>query len=116
MDPQALEIFLAAARTQSILGAAEACGTSRGRVRRQLEELEQRAQTSLFERTRSGLSLTPAGQLLRGRAAPLVSEIDELFDNVRRVGEDPTGTLTVAANTLTPSYRSEEHTSELQSH
>lgn len=104
MDPQSLEIFVAAARSGTILGAAQACATSRGRVRRKLDELEAWAQTDLFLRERKGLSLTAAGELLLERVAPIVGELELVREYARRAGEAPSGVLKVAANALTPSF------------
>lgn len=103
MDPQSLHVFVAAARAGTILGAATACNTSRGRVRRKLEEFEAWAGTALFVRERHGLTLTQAGTLLLERVEPIVAELEVLRANAHRAGEAPSGVLKIAANALTPS-------------
>lgn len=56
-------IFLAAYRSGSLLGAAQALGVSHSTVRRRLAGLEQRIATKLFEATSEGLVPTDAAEV-----------------------------------------------------
>ena len=93
MDLDALKAFLAVAEHGSFLKAADELYRSRTTLRRQVEALEARAGTDLFERRRSGVTLTAAGQALRERGQLLIQETEALLSSVRDIGKEPAGTL-----------------------
>lgn len=64
MDWDALRIFLAVKRTGSLRAAAERLCVSHATVSRGLSSLEKALGTRLFDRTRSGLTLTMPGEQL----------------------------------------------------
>ena len=72
MELRVLEYFLAVARAGSITAASEELHVSQPTLSRQLIDLERDLGTTLFERSRAGVSLTGDGLLLRRRAAEIV--------------------------------------------
>ena len=66
-DWEQMPFFLAVARTGSLRSAAEQLGATHATVRRHVEALEAGYGVQLFRRTRRGLTLTGAGETLRGR-------------------------------------------------
>lgn len=71
LDPRALRMFHEVCRAGSITGAAKALSISQPSVSNAIALLEARLGAVLFERTRSGIVLTPAGEALRARAQML---------------------------------------------
>ncbi|WP_158227139.1 LysR family transcriptional regulator [Mangrovitalea sediminis] len=70
---KALQIFEAAARHRNFSRAAEELHISHGAVSKQIRALEAHFQTSLFQRTRQTVTLTPEGERLsRGLGAAFV--------------------------------------------
>lgn len=85
--------FLAVARSGSLRAAAEILGASHGTVNRQLQALEASYGVQLFRRSRSGVTLTEAGQSL----LPVAEEAENSFLGARRIMQgldrQPTGTV-----------------------
>jgi DNA-binding transcriptional LysR family regulator len=96
MDFEQLRIFLVLAEERTFLGAANRLETSRSRVRRKLDQLEQDAGTALVNRGQTGLTLTPAGETLARRGRSLLQDARHLIAHVRDVGSEPTGCLPIA--------------------
>ncbi|RVU04081.1 LysR family transcriptional regulator [Novosphingobium umbonatum] len=71
IDPRALRTFHEVCRAGSISGAARALNISQPSVSSAIAMLEGRLGATLFERTRTGIVLTPAGEALRLRAQML---------------------------------------------
>jgi len=104
MDFEQMRIFMVLAEERTFLAAASRLHTSRSRVRRKLDQLEVMAGTDLLTREASGLSLTPAGEVLLRRGRALLADAEQLMAHVRDVGNVPTGELRIA---LTPGPASE---------
>lgn len=68
IDPRALRTFLAVCQAQTISGAARTLHISQPSVSVAIAQLERRLDASLFERSRTGIRLTPAGEALKRRA------------------------------------------------
>lgn len=68
LDPRALKTFLAVCRENSISGAARVLNISQPSVSVAIGQLEHQLGATLFERTRVGIRLTPAGTALLRRA------------------------------------------------
>ena len=77
MELRVLEYFLAVAREQSILGAAESLHLSQPTLSRQLKDLETELGKQLFLRGNRKITLTEEGMILRKRA-------EEILDLVRK--------------------------------
>jgi len=71
IDPRALRMFHEVCAAGSISGAARRLNISQPSVSAAIAGLESRLGTTLFERTRAGVVLTPAGEALRTRAQML---------------------------------------------
>jgi len=71
IDPRALRTFHEVCRAGSITGAARALNISQPSVSSAIGLLEARLGAVLFERSRTGIVLTPAGEALRTRAQML---------------------------------------------
>lgn len=104
MDFEELRAFLAVAEHGSFLAAADALGVSRTTLRRQIDALEVRSAVALFLRTRQGVELTEAGQLLARGGRMLVQESSALLSSVREAGRSPSGILTIALPTGLPAH------------
>lgn len=83
--------FLMVAQHGSFLSAAVALGVSRTTLRRQVEALEAQAGVPLFQRRRSGVTLTDAGQRLATRGRALDEQFNAELRAVRDLGRRPEG-------------------------
>ncbi len=72
-----MRYFVEVARHGSIGKAAEICGVSQPAVTRQIHELERSLGAVLFTRGRSGVALTPYGDIFLSSASAIVNELDE---------------------------------------
>ena len=73
MELRVMEYFLALAQEGSVSAAAEALHVSQPTLSRQLMDLERELGTTLFTRSRKGITLTEDGMLLRRRASEIVN-------------------------------------------
>ena len=104
MDTRDLATFAAVARLGGMGRAALALNTVQSNVTQRVRRLEQSLGVSLFERSRSGVRLTAAGQ----RLMPYAARVDALLDEAGRAARDdgtPRGTLTVGALETTAALR-----------
>lgn len=85
MSIRDLKTFLAIAETGSFVTAARAIYRTQSAVTAQMQALEERLGTALFDRTTRPPSLTAAGHAFVERAASVVAEYELLF-----AGEDET--------------------------
>ena len=76
----ALSAFECAARTGSFAGAAKELGTSQPAVSRHIAGLERQLGTKLFDRSRTGVSLTEAGRRYHDGVAPGLGMIEKAGD------------------------------------
>ncbi|MGE0055083.1 MAG: LysR family transcriptional regulator [Hyphomicrobium sp.] len=77
-DLRALEIFLSVCDTGAMASAARALGLTQPAISQAIAELEARTGTVLFDRSVRPLGLTPAGGVMRQRAAALLSEARQI--------------------------------------
>ncbi len=80
---RALRTFCAAARHTSFKLAAEELFVTASAVSHQIKSLEAELGTSLFDRGKGTLALTPAGETLFSDVDPLIRQIDQLTSRVR---------------------------------
>lgn len=83
-----LEYFVAVARASNFRKAAQTLGLSQPALTLQIAELEQLLELQLFDRSRAGTLLTPAGRNL----LPLVRELLEQYEQLgeyAQAGKDP---------------------------
>ena len=77
MDIRVLRYFLAVAREENISKAAEYLHITQSTLSRQLKELEDELNVSLFTRGKRSITLTDKGMLLRKRAEEITSLMDK---------------------------------------
>lgn len=77
MDISVLRYFLAVAREENISKAAEYLHITQPTLSRQLKELEDELNVSLFTRGKRSITLTDKGMLLRKRAEEITSLMDK---------------------------------------
>ncbi len=94
MNLQYLRYALEISRTGSISKAAENLSVAQPNLSRAVKELEAGLGISIFDRTRTGMTVTPEGEKLLSTGARILQEVDELetmFDGE----ETPRQTLTI---------------------
>ncbi|WP_298400220.1 LysR family transcriptional regulator [Sphingobium sp.] len=95
IDPRAIRTFLAVCRANSISGGARALNISQPSVSNAIAQLEQSLGASLFERSRSGIQLTPEGQALLRRAEAIDSLLADVQAEVNLASAGVAGPLRI---------------------
>jgi DNA-binding transcriptional LysR family regulator len=95
IDPRALRTFLAVCQASSITGGARLLNISQPSVSNAIAQLEQSLGTSLFERSRTGISLTMEGQVLLQRAEAIDRQLRDAEHEIRLARSGVTGPLRV---------------------
>lgn len=90
-----LKFAAAVGRHGSLSGAARALSVSHATAYRRLNDLEERLGVSLFVRTRTGYTPTPAGEEVVRRAERIMQEIHEMETSVLGRDLSPSGTVRV---------------------
>jgi DNA-binding transcriptional LysR family regulator len=105
-SPTGLRILREVAQLGSFSAAAQALGYTQSAVSRQVATLEAAAGRALFDRGRTGVTLTPAGARLLQTATSVLAELDEAR---RELAEEETtqrpvrlGAFAIAATSLVP--------------
>jgi LysR family hydrogen peroxide-inducible transcriptional activator len=99
-----LQYAVAVADALSFRRAAEACGVSQPSLSAQLGELEDALGTRLFERDRRRVLLTPTGEAIVARARRALTDVEDLADVARRLGDPLAGTLRLGVIPTISSY------------
>ncbi len=108
MNPRQLKTFLAVVRHGNFTRAASEANLAQSSLSDQMQVLEEQLGVQLFERSRQGVTLTPAGDTLRAYAEEILALNDEAKAAIRAaagLGEQmlAIGTLeTIAAEKLAP--------------
>lgn len=97
MEIRVLEYFLAAAREQTISGAAEALHLTQPTLSRQLHELEEELGVQLFIRGSRRLTLTEEGMHLRKRAEEIVSLVSRTKNELSQTSDSISGDVYIGA-------------------
>ena len=84
MESRDLATFAAVARLGGMGRAARALNTVQSNITQRVRRLEESLGVSLFERSRSGARLTPAGQ----RLVPYAQRLEALLDEAARAACD----------------------------
>ncbi|HEX7113065.1 MAG TPA: LysR family transcriptional regulator [Mizugakiibacter sp.] len=95
MQLRHLKTFIAVASTLNVTRAAERVHLAQSSVSGQIQALEDELGTPLFDRSRRGLRLTPAGQRLQDYAAKLLALADEARAAVAGAGAAVAGRLLI---------------------
>lgn len=95
LDPRALQRFLAVCREGSIGGAARRLHVTQPAVSATILQLEEALGTTLFTRSRTGISLTQTGEALQRRARALESLLEQAEREVELVKSESAGPLVI---------------------
>lgn len=82
MELRVLQYFLAVAREQSILGAAESLHLSQPTLSRQLRDMEEKLGKQLFIRSNRKITLTEEGMILRKRAEEILDLVQKTKNEI----------------------------------
>lgn len=110
MEIRVLQYFLAIAREETIVGAAEALHITQPTLSRQMKDLEDELGKKLFVRSNKKITLTDEGMLLRQRAEEIVSlvhkteleitSLDSLISGNIYIGSGESRSLKVIIKTM----------------
>jgi LysR family transcriptional regulator, nitrogen assimilation regulatory protein len=96
MNLRQIAYFLKIAELRSFTNAATALYVSQPALSKQMRQLEEELRTALFIRSDRGIKLTDAGELLKRRAPPILSDVTHLRNELQSVfGQEPSGSLVV---------------------
>lgn len=99
MADRRLQVFHAVAKHLSFTRAADALFMTQPAVTFQIKQLEEQYGTRLFERRHTGISLTPAGELVLGYAERILALSDEMETRLGEMTGEMRGPLLVGAST-----------------
>ena len=88
-----LRYFDALSRELHFGRAADACSVTQPALSMQIQELEASLGMALVERTRSGIKLTPKGEVIATRAQRLLNDVRDLVDFAKQSAGVLSGTL-----------------------
>lgn len=95
MDLRQLTALVTVAEVGSVTKAAQLLHLVQPAVTRQIRTLEEEIGVPLFERTRQGMTLTPAGEALVERARRAMHELELARTEIRPSGSEMTGIVRV---------------------
>ncbi|MGB5011502.1 MAG: LysR family transcriptional regulator [Candidatus Dechloromonas phosphoritropha] len=98
-DLTSLKLFVQVTESKSITKGAEKMHLSLPAVSNRIKELESQAGVRLLYRAPKGVAVTPAGQVLLQHALTLLSQVENLKDDMQRFCEGVKGHIRVFANT-----------------
>ncbi len=104
MADRRLQVFATVARLLSFTKAAEALHMTQPAVTFQIRQLEEYFNTRLFDRTHNRITLTEAGDLVKGYADRIISLTNEMDNEVRTLTGDIQGPLLIGASTTIGEY------------
>lgn len=90
-----LHYLAVAAQAGSFRRAAELCEVDQSNVSRALKQLEDHLGVSLFERTRCGVRLTPAGELFLTEVSPALEQFESARRSARAMRRAETGVVRI---------------------
>lgn len=104
LDWALLQSFAAVGEHGSLSAAARATGTSQPTMSRHVSDLEARIGSRLFERTSTGIELTPAGARLMAHAREMSSAAERL--SLTAAGQDDrlAGSVRITASNIVATY------------
>ena len=94
-----IRLFLRVLDLGSISAAARTLDVSPAVASQRLKRLEEALGVRLIERSTRQLKVTPEGEALAGRGRPLIEDLEALAGDLRRSGEEVSGTLRVTTAT-----------------
>lgn len=93
MDLRQLQTFVAAAETMNFTRTAGRLGRTQANVTQQIQQLEKKLRTRLFERLGKSVALTDAGRLFLPRARQILSQVRD----AEAAMEKAAGAITIGA-------------------
>src|SRR4030095_13345523 len=93
MDLNQLRTFVTVADFGHLTRAAEALHLSQPAVSGHIKALEERFGVTLFERSSSGMALTPSGRHLLAESAQIIAAVEHLKHSAQAWRGEPTGKL-----------------------
>ncbi|CAA0105131.1 Hydrogen peroxide-inducible genes activator [BD1-7 clade bacterium] len=99
-----LEYFVSVAESGTFRRAAERLGISQPTLTAQIYSLEKSLTLTLFERSRSGTTLTPAGRELLNNARQVIEEMRGLMDQAAMINSGPGGTFRIGVSPTVGPY------------
>ena len=107
MDLKQMQYFLCLAQEGNVTRAARQLNIVQPALSMQIAKLETSLDKKLFYRASRGMSLTPAGEALAQRIAPIMTEIDRVRDEIAHLdgkvsGRVSIGMITSAAQSTLP--------------
>lgn len=102
---ETMRAFVAVAQEQSFTGAGRRLGLSTKLVSKYVQQLENRLQTQLFNRTTRSVALTDVGNAYLDRCRSILEQIDDLDSLVRERQGALAGTIRMTAPTVFGSTR-----------
>ncbi|MGE5703401.1 MAG: LysR family transcriptional regulator [Clostridia bacterium] len=97
MDMRQLRYFCTIAREGQITRAAQVLNMAQPPLSQQLKQLENELGVLLFERNGRSMELTESGKLLYRRAMSLLSQLEDVAEEVRETEEGIRGPLSIGA-------------------
>lgn len=95
-----LTYFVAVAEEQHLTRAASRLNMSQPPLTRQIRDLESELGVALFQRTRSGMALLPAGEALLARARQILELVERTRSDARSWGNQTAVKAEFAAPTI----------------
>lgn len=99
-----LEYFVCLAESTAFRRAAESLNISQPTLTAQIYNLEKTLNVTLFERSRSGANLTPAGRDLLENARQVMEEMSGLLDRAAVINQGPGGTFRIGVSPTVGPY------------
>jgi DNA-binding transcriptional LysR family regulator len=93
MELRRLHYFVVLAEELNFRRAADRLCIAQPGLSQQIRVLEREIGAALFQRGRTGVSLTRAGEVLRDRAVPLLGQVDRMIDEVQGAATGRSGTI-----------------------
>lgn len=100
MDTRQLNSFLTVAECLNFTEAARRLYITQPSLSRQIQELETELSVQLFYRDKRSVTVTPAGELLRGEAIRLMKNIDHLKTTMQKTVSGTIGCLSIGCTGL----------------
>lgn len=104
MNFVSIRTFQAVARAGSITAGAKAIGVSQSTASASISALEEHLGTPLFQRTRSGVVRTEAGNVLFARCDDVFLALERIVREIRDLAEEARGTFVVGCHDPLGSY------------
>ena len=104
MADRRLQVFSNVARLLSFTKAAKALHMTQPAVTFQIRQLEEHFNSRLFDRTHNRISLTKAGQIVKSYADQIITQYNEMDNEVRQLRGGVEGQLVLGASTTIGEY------------